>query len=431
MQPPTNTRKGLFAVAEITPFSAVRYDFAKLDGDVSKRIAPPYDVLDAADKQALLANDPTNIVEIDLPHAPAKALGPAECYTRAADVMNCWLADGTLIRENTPAIYAYDQTFEHDGTQYTRRKFFARLRLQPFDAGTVLAHEDTFGGPKEDRLALMKATSANLSPIFGLYTDPKNEITAALEAVRAQKPDAAATLNGVQDRLWIVTDKTVIDRVVSAFAPMKVYIADGHHRYTTSLTYRDWVTEQNGGQLPADHPANFIMMCLASMDDPGSLILPTHRVLSNLEDMPLDTLADAWSAGCAPGTTDDWDMILHHGATGERKHLRFSNRAALDKLEPNKSAAWRSLDVAYLHSYLIDELFTPALGNGASPTIHCIKSESGAIETAKREHGIALICKTTTMEQLRGVSDAFDRMPQKSTFFYPKIATGMVVNMLK
>ncbi len=416
---------------EITGLAAIRYPFEKIGRDVSNLIAPPYDVLDQADKDALLARSDRNIVAIDLPHVPPKSLGPPEAYEEAADTLAGWLEDGSLVREDQPAIYAYHQEFTFGGRRYVRRMFIARLRLEPFSSGTVLPHEETFGGPKEDRLALMKTTRANLSPVFGLYPDPGGKAADTLDTFTEATPDATATLDDVVNRVWIVPDAGAIERLAGVFAGMQVFIADGHHRYTTALNYRDWRAEQTDGRLDHDDPANYVMVVFASMDDPGSLILPTHRVLVELDDMPLETLMSTWVDGCEEVGPADADMAVHHGASGDRRHVRFTNREILGLLEPQKSPPWRALDVAYLHRYLLDELFTSGPGGGRSPKTRYIKLEDDAQHTARSEHGIALICRAATMGQLRAVSETGDRMPQKSTFFFPKVATGLTINSLQ
>ncbi|MEE8170745.1 MAG: DUF1015 domain-containing protein, partial [Phycisphaerae bacterium] len=275
-------------MAQIRPFRAIRYP----DRDISNRIAPPYDVLDRADKQALLARNDRNIVAIDLPHVPPKQAGPPETYEHAAMLLRQWLADGALRQDEHPALYVYHQTFAHGGRTYTRRKFFARLRIEEFGAGSVYPHEQTFGGPKADRLMLTRATRCNLSPIFTLFPDETNDVAGAFETAIKREPDAAGTLDGVESRLWAVTDAAVIDRVCGLLADRSVFIADGHHRYGTAVMYRDELAKSQGG-LPDDHPANFVLCVLAGMEEPGLLILPTHRVVCDLPDASSALLAEA------------------------------------------------------------------------------------------------------------------------------------------
>jgi len=409
---------------EVTPFAAIRFDHTKTGGDLSNLIAPPYDVLDQRDKDALLAKSDRNVVAIDLPHLPPKSAGPAECYETAAKTLQGWLDDGTMVREAQPALYLYHQVFTHEGKTYTRRKWIARVRLRPFEDGVVLPHELTFGGPKEDRLALMKATKCQLSPIFGLYSDPEDTIGMAFAETAARTPDATGTLDGVENKLWIVTDAGLIESVTMSLRDRKLYIADGHHRYDTALMYRDWAIEQNGGSLPDDHPANFCMFVLASMDDPGCLILPYSRVLAGVD---IDTVMAAWAEGVERCAADAADLVLADGA-GDEVGVRFTNRAALKDIDDSQCAPWYELDYAYLHAYLINVLLEEKLE--AVPVVRYVKSAADARRRAKEESGVALLTNATPMAHLRAVSEAGGFMPQKSTYFFPKLATGITINPL-
>jgi uncharacterized protein (DUF1015 family) len=406
-------------VLEVLPFAAIRYDFARFGGDLSAVIAPPYDVLDEADKAALLARSDRNIVAIDLPHVPPKSMGPQAVYDQAAATLAAWLAEGTLVREAAPAMYVYHQTFEHAGRQYTRRKFIARVRLRAFAEGVVLPHEQTFGGPKEDRLALMKATRCNLSPIFGLYRDPEDRVGQAFAGVTDRQPEATATLDGVVNRLWVVKHASVHAAIGSFLRDRKLYIADGHHRYGTSLLYRESVA------APAGSPADHVMFVLASMDDPGCLILPYHRAVAGVDAA---TIAAAWGPGVAPAGGDRPDIVLYDGRSRESTPLRFTRREALRGLAPEQVPAWHELDVAYLHRYLLDGLLADKLGH--APKLHFLKSEADARKAAEGDGGTALLLNATPMAHLQAVSDAGGLMPQKSTYFHPKLATGLTLNPL-
>ncbi|HNQ24432.1 MAG TPA: DUF1015 domain-containing protein [Phycisphaerae bacterium] len=430
-------------MARIAPFAAVRYDEKRNGGDVSALIAPPYDVLDQADKDALLARSDRNIVAIDLPHIPPKSAGPPEAYAAAARRLESWLADGTLIRDPAPALYLYHQTFDCAGRQYTRKKFIARLELRPFSDGVVLPHELTFGGPKEDRLALMKATRCNISPVFGLYHDPEDRVGRTFAATAARRPDVTATLDGVGNRMWIVTDAGTIRQVVDTLADKKVYIADGHHRYGTALNYREFCTQQAGKSLPPDHPAHYVMMVLGSMDDPGSLIIAYNRTLAHVD---LATVLEAWKPGtalverrdpcCACGgrsaaaaSPGNADIVLFDGKSGKEVALRFTDRPQLKTLQKGEVEPWYDLDAAYLHRYLIDELLKQRLGR--APDVRYTKSAENTRQVARDEAGVGLLLNPTPMAHLRAVSEAGGLMPQKSTFFYPKLATGLTINPLR
>lgn len=410
---------------EVRPFAAIRFDPTKTNGDVSNLIAPPYDVLDQADKDALLAKSDRNIVAIDLPHLPPKSAGPQECYDRASATLQTRIDDGHMMREQQPALYVYHQTFEHEGKTYTRRKFIARVRLRPFEDGVVLPHELTFGGPKEDRLALMKASQCQLSPIFGLYSDPDDVIGKAFAKTTEEAPVATATLEDVANKMWVVTDPGLIALIGDALRDKKLYIADGHHRYGTALMYRDWVKEQNGGSLPDDHPANFCMFVLASMDDPGCLILPYCRALANVD---LDRLLGIWGDGVEQCDASAADLVLHDGSTGREVAVKFTHREVLKTIDESQCEPWYDLDYAYLHGYLIGVLLEENLGT--DPVVRYVKSADAAKQSARNESGVALLTKATPMAHLRAVSEAGGFMPQKSTYFFPKLATGMTINPL-
>lgn len=424
----------------IRPFRAVRFN-TQTNPDVSTRIAPPYDVLDSHDKQALLDRDPNNFVRVDLPHMPPKDAGPPAAYQQAADTIAAWLADGTLVREDQPSIYAYHQKYTHNGRAYLRRKFFARLKLENFGEGSVFPHEKTFGGPKEDRLALTKAAKANLSPIFGLYEDASNTIADRLQAALPPKPVATGTLDGVENTLWAINDVHVVDDVIRMMQPKPIFIADGHHRYGTSLMYRDWLSAQTGGLAP-DHPANYVLCVFCGMEDPGCLILPTHRVLpkvrcepeffrgdTNIELLMLD-VTDVDSALRALTPLGPQALGVFFGSTGRFGALRPARPTLLDANEKDHCEAWRRLALAFLHAYVIDRAVTPKLNGGAAPEIHYVKVAAAAIDEARAAGGTTFLMQPNTMQELRAVCQAGDLMPQKSTFFYPKLASGLLINPL-
>jgi uncharacterized protein (DUF1015 family) len=427
---------------EIAPFRAIRYNPSRFDKDHSKLVAPPYDVLSAADKADLLGQSDRNIVAVDLPHVPPESAGPDPVYADAAGRLRQWMQDGTLIVEQKPSIYVYHQEYEHGGRRYTRKKFFARMRLEPFGTGTVFPHERTFGGPKEDRLKLMQATRCQLSAVFGLYSDPTNKISGLLDP-GGRAADVTATFGGVENRMWVVSDPVVVETVRREMAGRSVYIADGHHRYGTALNYRDQLAA--AGTLPMDHPARFVLVGFCAMEDPGALILPTHRVLSGFGPAGPQQVLAALRKGVKlePISADldrpeqilpadsVHDLAVFIAAENRVEAGTFTNRRVLDQLAPEQSPAWRELDLGYIHRYLIDELVTKDTLGGQAPKINYVKLAADTIRIARETNGIALLTKPCTMEQLRAVSHANDLMPQKSTFFYPKLATGLVINPLE
>ncbi len=424
----------------IRPFTAIRYATSAGKRDVSRLIAPPYDVLDQSGKDAFLAKDPRNFVKIDLPHMPPKSAGPAAAYEGSRATLAGWLADGTMVRDAEPMIYVYHQKYHHGGAAYTRKMFFARLRLEPFGTGTVFPHEHTFGGPKEDRLCLTKATKANLSPIFGLYEDMANEVSAALEAALPAEPLATGRMEEVENFLWGVSAPDKIKAVAEMMKPRPIYIADGHHRYGTGLLHRDWLIEQQG-ELPPEHPANYVLCVFCAMEDPGLLIQPTHRVLTGLpvtadllmadEQLEVQALrvAEPDAVGEALRPFGPQAVALYTPA-GNYVAVRPKRADILDSLEPDHSPAWRALGLAFLHAYLINRLVAPQLCGGSNPPVQYVKSAGESVRVAQESGGAAFLLQATTMEELRGVCGAGDLMPQKSTYFYPKLASGLVINPL-
>jgi uncharacterized protein (DUF1015 family) len=424
----------------VRPLPGIRYATDK-SRDISALLAPPYDVLDDTGKAEFQARHPKNFVVIDLPHMPPKSAGPAAVYQAARTTLDSWLRDGTMVRDREPAIYVYHQSYRFAGTAYVRKMFFARLKLEPFGEGSIFPHERTFGGPKEDRLALTKATQANLSPIFGLYEDGQNVVAKRLERALTPEPTAVGTFDGVENRLWKITDQATIDEVSKLMAPKPTYIADGHHRCGTGMMYRDWLVSQQGA-LPPEHPANYVLCVFCAMEDPGLLILPTHRILPGVQ-VSADTFRGDNAIQVTPldvrGATEAIQALakfgpqaigLFNGMSGAYWAVKPTSPDILDPLEPARTPAWRRLGLAFLHAYVLDRVVTPKLCGGQEVEIKYIKSDDDAVNAGRATKGSAFLLQPTTMEELRSVCSAGDLMPQKSTYFYPKLASGLVVNPL-
>ena len=436
-------------MTQIRPFRAIRYN-TQTSTDISAVIAPPYDVIDARLRDKLTARDEHNIVRIDLPHIPPAGLGPPEAYARSAELLKQWINQKVLVRDDVPALYYFQQTFNLNlgQTTHTRCAFFAGVKLEELGSGSVKPHEQTFSGPKEDRLALTKATRCNLSPVFCLYPDDKNEVLAVLRPGNTA-PDAVADFEGVRNELWVITDAARLARAAELMAEKNVYIADGHHRYGTSLNYRKLLAE-SGQSIFEEHPANFINMVLVSASDPGLVILPTHRVL---KDLPKDFVTQLRAK-----TTEQFDWIdtdlgagqaANFDATIADKHsqalglydgpqdklfvLAPKSEDILADYAPDRAPAWRKLPVAILHRYLLEEKLGIRIAPGSGPQIAYVHEADEAVnlcKPAKSEYQCAFLLQPTTMAQLLAVVQAGELMPQKSTFFFPKIPTGLVINPL-
>lgn len=444
----------------VYPFRAIQYHEGR--GDVSANVAPPYDVMGQREREALLEADPTNIVKIDLPHVPAKELGPPEAYLGAAEALRAFLDEGVLTKRDRPAMFAYRQTFEAEGRTYRRTGMAATLETVEFgprEGGGVLPHEQTFSGPKEDRKALMQATRTQLSPIFGLHADDGGRATEVVRGVcEGRDPDMTARLgDGVQHEVWTVDDEATIGAYADALAGEDVFIADGHHRYTTQLNFLK--TLESEGGVPGDHPARRTMFVLVGMSDPGLYIGPTHRVLGGMSGYSFDAFRDAAAGFLDIEPVDNDPHKFEHeiervsGKTGRRAIglLDFSTGLCYaatpsvdDPLEdrfPDKPRAWRDLDVSVIQHIVVEEICEPRLNNGqpvkwAFP--HSIDevleigrgSETGA-GGGRGFAQLGVIVRPTPLDAVREISHANELMPQKSTFFYPKLATGLFVHPLE
>ena len=435
-------------MAHIRPFSAIRYA-SRPDLDISKVIAPPYDVLDDAGKAALQAKHPHNIVSVDFPYTVPKTAGPDAVYDGATITFEAWQRAGILKRDTRPALYPYTQSYQHNGRTLHRRGFIALVRLSPFGQGQVVPHEKTYKGPIEDRLKLMRAAGVQLSPIFGLYSDSRHEVTNLLYK-NLGKPELSGTLDGVQNDLWSVIDAETENAVIDLMGAKPIYIADGHHRYTTALQYQREQEQANGGPLPPAHPANWCMFVLVGMQDDGLLILPTHRLIGGLASFDIETFratvrdnVEVAETPLGPDKVDDYvskilplqpahTFGLYDGKTKKLYQLTLKNPDVLKPFEPNQSDALRRLDVAVLQRYFLDEVLQPKFAGGKELTKGYTAYGNEIVpQVDGSKYQVALLLKSTPLGALEQLGRHGEVMPQKSTFFFPKLATGLAMNPLK
>jgi uncharacterized protein (DUF1015 family) len=274
-------------MAEIIPFRGILYNPEKIN-DFSDVIAPPYDVISPQQQDQLHQRHPNNVIRLILGKVEKNDNLQNNRYTRAAAFLKKWLEERILVRDNLPAIYLSSVEFPIETGLITRFGLVALVRLEPFEKGVVLPHEKTFSKIKSERLELIKACHANFSPIFSLYSDHNNILKTLKQAVVDRKPDMEMVdSNGFLQRLWRITDSSVHQTISEAMANKTIFIADGHHRYETALNYRDWMARHTPN-FSGNHPANFLLMSLSSMEDPGLVILPAHRILSHVGKDALD-----------------------------------------------------------------------------------------------------------------------------------------------
>lgn len=416
----------------VRPFRGVKYNPEKVL--LKQVIAPPYDVISPEMREKYVVRSPYNVVQIDLPS------GGEDKYKIAGDLYRQWLFDGVLIKEEHPAFYLYEQVYEYDGRQYVRSGFVGILKLSEFGKGQVFPHEKTHSGPKQDRYELMKASKANFSEVFGLYQDGENRLAPLFNEIKKTMPAASAVDDDkVKHSIWVVDDQEDMEKIVSFMHDKAIYIADGHHRYETALKYRDDMRLANGDSSDEMKPYDFVMMMFINFQDEGLKVFPTHRVA----DVPADFQDSVLLEGLKPmfdyvpladkeavdafmkdtaDTTGAWVFMGMQGNYG-MKIIKES----IECLHP----VYRKVD-----TYLLEDLVLKAqLGFTdekllAKDDIHFLQTLE-EIEKYRDSHpSVAFLLHPEDMETIREVSESGLVMPQKSTFFYPKLATGLLFNDL-
>jgi uncharacterized protein (DUF1015 family) len=419
-------------MAEIQPLRALRYD-PRVVGSLEAVAAPPYDVIDDAQRAELVRRSPFNVVEIDLPRANG-----GDPYLHAQTTLEAWQQQGVLVREREPSLWALTQDYTGpDGRALTRHGFFCRVRVEDYGAGRIRPHERTHPGPKEDRLRLTRATRANLSPIFSLFPDPEDRAWKALEpATKGAAFGTASDADGTVNRIWRVDDPDAIAEVQSALAEAELLIADGHHRYETARAYADEI----GGE--GEH--RYVLMFLCSLSDPGLTIFPTHRLLSGLDEHRRHALRQVIEQDfevvevelSALGPEQDAaGIVFGYLDARDRRPLRLILRdeSIADEELPGRSEAYRRLDTAVLEALVLrgalgmsEDDISDQRGLSYSRTF---EEAVRSIETGKAE--AAFFMRPTPVELVREVAEAGESMPPKSTYFFPKIPTGLVFNVLE
>ncbi|MBQ2850241.1 MAG: DUF1015 domain-containing protein [Thermoguttaceae bacterium] len=431
----------------IQPFEGLRYNLAQI-GSLSDVVAPPYDVIDPALQDALYEKHPNNVVRLILNKMLPTDDEQNNRYTRSARELKNWKEEGVLQKDSKPAIYVYHEIFTVGDKEYTRKGFMCGCEAVPFGEGMVFPHEITMSGPKLDRLMLTTACKTNFSQIFGLYPDEKNEVQNLLEeATLALTPLEATDHLGVIHRMWVVDDQEVVAKVVEMMGPKPIFIADGHHRYETACNYRKQVREQ--GLLTTDHPANHVLMVCVAMEDPGLIVLPTHRLFRNVKEFSQEDLfallGDSFAittvgegpAAAAKAWTmiemqdDQGTMALYTGKDRKWSLIRQTEagRAKMDEVAAERQPEWRALGVAILHRLVIDKLLGLE-GHDKPKYVHEVAEVVENLENKADEFPLAALVSPATVAQIQELSLVRERMPAKSTYFYPKLITGFVFKPL-
>ncbi len=417
----------------IEPFPALMFNPERA-GRLDDLIAPPYDLIDEARQEQLYARSPHNIVRLELNRDP-------DPYTSAAATLARWIADGTLQRIH-PAVFLYTQTFQLDGHKLTRKGWVVRIRLEEFASGRILPHERTFPKAKEDRLRLLAATRANISSVFGLYPSGNRELEALMAEVANRPAIIEATDDlGILNQVRAIDSSAEINIIQRALEAVRVLLADGHHRYETALEYHRRLSTHPAA---SPRPEDYVMMTLVAFDDPGLVILPTHRVIERLSSEQIRAYESRIRENLAVEEFDDSDTMLAQlqsrgrgyigtAVKGNRPsivHLR--NDDSMSRVLPQAHEEVRKLDVAVLHALILDEILgitAPMVRSGENIS-YTIDGRAALAGVASGASAGAFLLSPPTVYDVERVSDTGATMPEKSTYFYPKLLTGLLINPL-
>jgi len=442
-------------MCDVRPFCGLRYSLQRVP-DPSSVITPPYDVISREERNLYYRKSPYNIIRLEYGEEQPGDAADNNKYTRAAAALDAWTKEGVLVREERPAIYIVEHRFPYQDTNRSRLGLLARVRLEELNnKGSIRPHEKTTKEPAVDRLNLLRACRANLSPIMGLLRTRRGEMVKLLRGFSRSEPDFSATDSyGVNYRVWVVTDEAAINKISRLFADKVIYIADGHHRYETALRYRD---EQRTAcqSCSGDEPFNFVMMSLMDSQDPGLVMLPTHRLVKGLESPKLAQLESTLSPyfgveGLLPSmptlseTIQSWLRTLEtegkHGTVlglyglHEKKLclLRLKQNADLQRAIPSEELSlWKKLDVALLQQIVLREALEI---DTLEKEVRHLEYTRDALEAVSQVDSgacqLAFLINPTRVAIVLDAADAGKRLPQKSTYFYPKTPAGLVINPL-
>lgn len=429
----------------LAPLRGLLYSPKKIR-DLAKVIAPPYDVISKTEQERLYKKSPYNFVRLDLSQEP-------ESYDAVAQTLHEWQAQGIFERDEQPAIYFLSQRFKlRTGEEKIRQGFIGLIQLQELDNGDIRPHEKTHDAPKEDRLKLMLACQAQLSPIFALYSQPKQTVNRILAlAVEGLPPVIEVEQdNGDECRMWRIVDREVIAKIQREMQEQKLLIADGHHRYEATLGYRDHMRSERG-QWSGDESFNYIMAYCANIDDDNLAILPTHRLVRGYPHKPFLELEEAlqnyFYVEQHPKTPEGKSSFLRALKAAAKKHrvigasfkrdpryliLRLKNKRIMQRLAKDLSAPLRELDVSTLHLLILEHILgMPLELQESGSTIQYSQDEEFVLQSLEKEDfQAAFILNAPKAEEIQTIVSGGDKMPQKSTYFYPKLPSGLIVNKI-
>ncbi|MGE4282274.1 MAG: DUF1015 domain-containing protein [Clostridia bacterium] len=440
-------------MANLIPFRGLRYNDEKIY-DLSRVTTPPYDIISPSAQEEYYKRHPNNVIRLELAKELEKDSDTDNKYTRASATLNEWLADNTLVFESQPALYLYEQIFTlKNGQKKSFKGFIGLIELEEFSKGVVLPHEETLSKAKTDRFNLMSTTFSNFSQIFSLYLDPEKKIHNIIQSISRLSPEITFTSQeGIIQNLWIITDQSIIQDVRKNFADKQLFIADGHHRYETALNFRNKLRQEYPDYSKEDL-FNYVMMMIVDMDDPGLVVFPTHRLIKDLENfdeaelvkkLQQDFAIEKITVGNAENPISD--ELEQQLATRNKEKvfglytgkdycyvLTLKNLDVMVEMLTDKSAAYRNLDVSILHTLILEKILGIDKENMANQkNLAYTRNPEEAIEWIKNgDFQCSFMLNATKVYEIKDVSLAKEKMPQKSTYFYPKIITGLVMNKFK
>jgi uncharacterized protein (DUF1015 family) len=435
-------------MAEIRPFRGVRYNTA-VAGEMANLICPPYDIISPEQREAFYHRSPYNYIRLEYEREFPQDTARDNRYTRSAATLEAWLQQGIMAADESPAIYLHDHYFPYQGQEHRRRGIMARVRLEEWDRKIVRPHEGTLGKHKSDRLSLLWALQANTSPVLTLFQDTDKSVANVLAAQAKKPPLFKAKIDGERHEVWAITSPEAVNRIVTTFADQPVYIADGHHRYESALAYRK---ERAGCSSPytGEEPFNFVMMTLVDFADPGLLVLPPHRMVRgisrsalvqlpaalrtffDIKELPFNT-PDAWRQLDAlrdDSEADEVQMIVFGAVPDTLLILKLRDYKGASELMPTfHSELYKRLAVSVLDHVILEKLL--GLTGVADADIGYSYDRQSAVNRVNEgEYQLVFLLNPIHPEVIKTIADTGDRMPRKSTYFFPKAPSGLVLNRL-
>lgn len=433
-------------MANVIPFKGYRYN-TDIINNMNSVTAPPYDIISDAQKDTLYGESEYNIVRVDFGKEYEGDTESDNKYTRAGNTLSEWIDGGVLKPEDKPSFYIYEQQFVYNESPVSLKGIISLVELEEFDKKIILPHEETLSKAKADRFLLMEATDANLSQIYSLYIDEKNEVEMIISSLSEGKPDVSfVSGEGITQNLWVISDEAATRKISECFKNKQLFIADGHHRYETALNFRNKKRDENPGGYNRNY--DYVMMMLTSMNDSGLLVFPTHRLVRGLENfdesMLVGYLTEDFTVSKIYFTEGDYASIITDRIssvlsekcfafyTGKDYYYRFElkNPDIIDNYIKDKSYAYRHLDVTLLHTLVLERFLGINTENMANQTnLFYTRDPKEAVELVQSDKAqCAFFINATKVSDIKEISLANEKMPQKSTYFWPKLVTGLVIN---